>query len=183
MRPKPVVALCPESAYPPAMPLGFGAHSEGISDNSPRFQPWVRELGSTLLPKGRLTHRAASAVPSGLVTSRTPVPNVETLGYSQMSLQDMSSARAREHAVLIWSGRPKRRSSARTPKPGGPRPGSRLREAFWSACAAAPLFVAKRGQCPFTARPLANCSSDLVFRISDFGFRISFGFRVSDFFP
>ena len=71
------------------------AHPEGMIENSPTFQRWEREVGAAQVPKGRLTGRAVSAVPSGLVVLRALVPNVETLGYFRMSLRDTDLGRFR----------------------------------------------------------------------------------------
>ncbi len=71
-----------------SVPLGFGPHPEGISDNSPTFQRWVREFRSAQVPKGRLKQSEQSTVPTGLVLIPQTVPNIETLGYYRTSLRD-----------------------------------------------------------------------------------------------
>ena len=76
--------FCRASAHGSALGLCPG----GTSDNSPTFQRWVGGPGVAPVPKGRLKGRAGSAVPSGLILLSRPVPNVETLGYSQPSLRD-----------------------------------------------------------------------------------------------
>ena len=75
-----------------SMPLAFPLHPEGMFDNSPTFQRWVRRFGGTQVPKGRLNPRTPSAVPSGLILLRALVPNVETLGYYRLSLRDKGMA-------------------------------------------------------------------------------------------
>jgi hypothetical protein len=65
-----------------------------MAENSPTFQRWVREFRGAQVPKGRLMRRALSAVRSGLIVPRTPVPNVETLGYYRLSLRDYDLARS-----------------------------------------------------------------------------------------
>src|SRR5258708_36299731 len=71
------------------------ANPEGIPDNSPTFQRWVGESRGAQVPKGRLKQvkpPETSAVPLGLMSVATAVPNVETLGYYRMSLRDNGSA-------------------------------------------------------------------------------------------
>src|ERR1017187_8502435 len=65
-----------------------------MGENSPTFQRWDSAPGSVSVPKGRLRF-TPSAVPSGLRQSQISVPNVETLGYSRLSLRDKG---------LSWSG-------------------------------------------------------------------------------
>jgi len=77
-----------------SMPLAFPLHPEGMFENSPTFQRWVRPFGGTQVPKGRLSPRPPSAVPSGLILLRALVPNVETLGYYRLSLRDKGQAKA-----------------------------------------------------------------------------------------
>src|SRR5438552_9397184 len=74
------------------MPRGFRFHPGGIFENSPtfQFQRWGTPGKKHLVPKGRSKARGLSAVPSGLDVFRSLVPNVETLGYSRMSLRDKS---------------------------------------------------------------------------------------------
>src|SRR6266705_3331443 len=73
------------------MPLGFTPHPEGIFDNSPTFQRWVREFRGAQVPQGRLKPHQTSAVPTGLIVVPGRFPNVETLGYYRMSLRDKDS--------------------------------------------------------------------------------------------
>jgi len=77
------------------MPLAFAmAHPVGMNENSPTFQRWVREFRRAPSPEGTAENlRAPAAVPSGLIGPRTLVPNVETLGYYRMSLQDKALPR------------------------------------------------------------------------------------------
>jgi len=71
---------------------GFATHHpEGMDDNSPTFQRWVRNPRWVKVPKGRLKLCTWSAVPSGLIACRMAVPNVETLGYYRKSLRDKDS--------------------------------------------------------------------------------------------
>jgi len=80
------------------MPPGFdaelrGAHRPsacpgGTYDNSPTFQRWVGAPKPGRVPKGRLSGRPMSAVPSGLVRPCAAKPNVEPLGYYHASLRD-----------------------------------------------------------------------------------------------
>src|SRR5436190_610909 len=44
--------------------------------------------GLACLSREGTTDKGASVVPSGLTACRVPVPNVETLGYSRLSLRD-----------------------------------------------------------------------------------------------
>jgi ABC-2 family transporter protein len=60
----------------------------GMVDNSPTFQRWGVASEDTRVPKGRLKQARQSAIPPGLILPRTQVPNVETLGYCQVSLWD-----------------------------------------------------------------------------------------------
>src|SRR5438477_7503193 len=69
-------------------PQGFHSHPGGMLDNGQTFQRWVREVRAVPVPKGRLKPGDLSAVPSGRVVLRAPVPNVKTLGYYRMSLRD-----------------------------------------------------------------------------------------------
>jgi hypothetical protein len=69
----------------------------GTWDNSPTFQRWEAGADVPLVPKGRLSHVAISAVPSGLTARYGHQPNVETLGYFQASLRD-------EDEILVTSG-------------------------------------------------------------------------------
>jgi len=71
-----------------SMPLAFPLHPEGMFDNSPTFQRWVRRFGGAQVPKGRLNPRTPSAVRSELILLCALVPNVETLGYYRLSLRD-----------------------------------------------------------------------------------------------
>ena len=66
-----------------------------------RFQRWGTPPGGDQVPKGRLKSCARSTVPSGLMRSRGPVPNVETLGYSRASLRDET------HIPVILIGCPR----------------------------------------------------------------------------
>ena len=74
------------------MPLGLCPHPEGMPENSPTFQRWVCDVERPSVPKGRLTTGISSAVPSGLNALTDANPNVETLGYSRMSLRDRDLA-------------------------------------------------------------------------------------------
>ena len=77
------------------MPLAFQRlHPGGMADNSPTFQRRVREFRGAASTEGTAeTLHDPSAVPPGLIVSRTLVPNVETLGYYHMSLRDNDLAR------------------------------------------------------------------------------------------
>src|SRR6266576_5144930 len=71
------------------MQLGFVPHPGGMRDNSPMFQHGEEPAKWRSSPEGTAEGaRAVSAVPSGLDDLRADQPNVETLGYCRMSLQD-----------------------------------------------------------------------------------------------
>jgi hypothetical protein len=76
------------------IPLGFDPpHPGGMTENSPTFQRWVRDLRESTSPEGTAeTRRDPSAVPPGLIVLQALVPNVETLGYYRMSLRDKDLA-------------------------------------------------------------------------------------------
>jgi len=72
----------------PRSPRFESFHPEGMVDNSPTFQRWVREYRALEVPKGRLKMRDSSVVPSGLHPDLSLFPKVETLGYYRISLRE-----------------------------------------------------------------------------------------------
>src|SRR5258708_5562979 len=59
------------------MPQESHSYPQGIVENSPTFQRWVREFRAAQVPKGRLKSPDPSAVPSGLILLRALVPTLK----------------------------------------------------------------------------------------------------------